>query len=122
MTPATEIIDGQVWLRGELLQLALANPSALVGDPAATLTELTAELALPDGADATTTYAHLVALRQAKAEGLVTRQSVQRRVSALASVLLGGEPKAATGAASKPRKASASGKAKAAPKPASANS
>ncbi len=118
MTPATQIIDGQVWLRGELLQLALANPNALVGDPAGALAELTAELALPEGADATTTYAHLVALRQAKAEGLVTRQSVQRRVSALAFALLDGETKAAN----KPRKASASGKAKAAPKQAPAHS
>ncbi len=118
MIPATHIIDGQVWLRGELLQLALANPNALVNDPASTLAQLSEQLALPEGADASTTYAHLVALRQAKAEGLVTTQSVQRRVCALAAVLLDDAPKASA----KPRKSGTPGKAKAAPKQAPAHS
>lgn len=110
MTPASHIIDARVWLRGELLQLALANPHALVSDPAVSLAQLEQELALPEGADASTGYAHLVALRQAKAEGLVTLAAIQRRVTALAGALLAAPDAAKSG--SRPK----AGKAKAAPK------
>lgn len=115
MTPASHIIDAQVWLRGELLQLALANPNSLVSDPRASLAQLNEELALPEGADASTCYAHLVALRQAKAEGLVTLSAVQRRVVALAAALLDtGED--STAGAPKPAARAKAVKAKAAPK------
>ncbi len=113
MTPASHIIDAQVWLRGELLQLALANPNALVTDPSACLAQLGEELALPKDADASTSYAHLVALRQAKSEGLVTLPAIQRRVTALAAALL------ASPEAEKPAAKAKAAKAKAAPKQAS---
>ena len=88
--PASDAISGQVWLRGELMQLAFANPATLVTDPEQAIRDLCEQLGLPDKADATQTYAFLIALRQAKSEGLVMTDDLKQRVNALAQVLLAG--------------------------------
>ena len=89
-TSPSEVICGQVWLRGELMQLAFANPGTLVEEPQKAIDALCSELGLPEKADATQTYAFLVALRQAKAEGLIVPADIKRRVTDLATVLLSG--------------------------------
>ena len=86
----SEVISGQVWLRGELLQLVFANPASLATDPQKAIDALCDDLGLPEKADATQTYAFLIALRQAKAEGLVVPADIKRRVAELARVLLAG--------------------------------